>query len=172
MRTRPRVGHRARPDLPHSTTPGDEHKPSHLSTPPAPHSCGTGGTNARLATITAGRTDLQAFWSVPGRDQLHGFSAERSHSRRRQRLPRSALGSELEWHMPGPEAGRHLGLLSLSALVRLQVAIALPLRNVLAEVVPLCLLCAGEALEDVITEGFPDQRVGLHLSDGLAQCRW
>src|SRR6185436_16838803 len=56
-------------------------------------------------------------------------------------------------------------------LVRLQVAIALPLRNVLTEVVPLGLLRAGEALEDVIAESFPDQRVGLHLSHGLAQRR-
>src|SRR5215212_12175853 len=56
-------------------------------------------------------------------------------------------------------------------LIRLQVAIALPLRNVLAEIVPLCLLRAGEALEDVIAKGFPDQRVGLHLNYGLAQRR-
>src|SRR5829696_25270 len=56
-------------------------------------------------------------------------------------------------------------------LVRLEVAVALPLRNVLAEVVPLCLLRAREALEDVIAEGFPDERIGLHLGHRLAQCR-
>ncbi len=59
-----------------------------------------------------------------------------------------------------------------SALVELEVAVDLPVRNVRAVLVPLDLLGIKEVREDVLTEGTTDDWVRLELPDRLNQAPW
>ena len=64
------------------------------------------------------------------------------------------------------------GRVPRSALVELEVALNLPVRNVRAVLVPLGLLGVQEVRKDMLADGTADDWIGLELIDRLDQAPW